>query len=117
MESSTEENPQLKLSRLEAFKVTREKYAMMGISPKLMTQSYPVNRTILSYFLILGTAITFISVYIFKYAESFFEFIQSIYIVSAAFLVVFALFFLIFQVEKFFEYINRCEAMLNSCRL
>lgn len=113
MENSTQESPQSELPKLKAFEATREKFALLGISQKLLTQSYPINGTILSYFIILGAAITFIAVYIFNYAETFFEYIQSIFMGSTAFLIACVLLILILKVEKLFEFINCCEDMLN----
>lgn len=109
-------NSQPTLPRLKAFRTIRERFATMGISPELLTQSHPFNGTILMYLLILGSAITFIGVYIFNYAKTSFEYTQSIYLVSAGILVVVALLILIFEAENLFEYINRCEDMLNDSK-
>lgn len=116
MQNSNQENLQPTLPRLKAFKTIRKRFLTVGISPKLLTQSHPINGTILSYLLILGTAITFIAVYVFNYAESFFEYIQSMFMGSTAFLVVSAFTILIFKVENLFDYMDRCEDMLNSCK-
>lgn len=83
---------------LKAFKTTQKNLAMMGISRKLATQSYPFNGRIFMYY----------------YAQTFVEYTQCIFMGSAAMLTIFLLTVQIFKVKKLFEFINRCECMLNT---
>lgn len=102
--------------KLKPFKAIQKNLAMAGISPKLATQSCPLNVKISERFLILGTTLTFSSVYIFNYAETFSEYIQSTYIATAVSVYTFALLALILKAGKFFEFIIHCEDMLNTSK-
>lgn len=108
MENSAEKKP-----KLEAFKTIRKNFFMAGISPKLATQSYPLNGKIVMTFLLLGLAFTFICVFIFNYAETFSEYTQSTYFATAVFLYIFALSVVILKVEKLFKLIDCCDDVLN----
>lgn len=114
MENSMPENSHKKLPKIEAFKAIQKSFAMVGITPKLATEMIPLNGRISMGFLILGTGTYFLSVYIFNYAETFSEFMQSIYIASAGLLVAVELVILILQMNEMFEYINYCNRMLNT---
>lgn len=111
MESAIQECP-----KLQAFKSIRKNFALMGISPKLATQPFPLNGEIFMNFLVFCSWIIFICVYISNEEQTLFELTQSIYIGSVGFLVVLALLILIFKVEQLFEYINRTEDMLNMSK-
>lgn len=110
------ENAPPKLPKLEAFKAIQKCFAVAGISPKLAIQSHPFNGRILFGFLILGTAITFLSVYISSYAETFLEYTQLLYTASTVVLIVLALIILIVQVNEVFGFMNRCDTMLNTSK-
>lgn len=116
MENSNQENPQPKLPKIEAFKAIQKQLAIVGFGPKTTPQSHPFNGRILRGFLALSTAIIALCVYIFNDAETFLECMQSIYIASDLFLIVFALIILIIQKDEVFEFINRCESVLNASR-
>lgn len=105
-----------KFLKIKAFKTTEKNFATIGISPKLVNQSYPLNGIIFMSFLILGLGSAFVCVYIFNYAATFSEYTQSIYTVSAAILIMVALIIIILQVDKLFEYIDCCDKMLNMCK-
>lgn len=115
MEKSIHENSKSKLRKLKAFKKTRNKLAMLGIDRKLATQTYPFNVKISKCFLLLISTLISVSVYIFNYTETFFEYTQSVYVASALVLFILALFILILKVQELFEYINRCQYILNRC--
>lgn len=43
MEMVTQKKPKRKLSKLRAFKTIQRNFALIGITPKLASQSYPLN--------------------------------------------------------------------------
>lgn len=116
METPVQEKPQLKIPELRAFKSIQKNFAMAGISRELMIQSYPLNERIVTGFLLLSSTLVFICVYILNDAETFFEYTQSIYIASVATLFIFALFILIMVLENVFEFIDRCDCILNTSK-
>lgn len=116
MENFPTNHPQPKLPKLKAFKAIQKNFGILGISPELATQSHPFNRQILFGLSILGTAIIFLCVFIFNYAENLFEYTQSIFFVLIAALIFFVLLILIIKVKSLFELINRCEEMLNTSK-
>lgn len=100
--------------KLKAFKTIQKNFAMIGISPKLAAQSYPLNARV-SLGLLLGIlGMTFICVYTFKDANTFFEYTQSVCQLSIGLLIFSALAILILKVEKLFEFIDRCDSILNA---
>lgn len=113
MEISDQEKQQPKMPKLQAFKTLRAKLALAGIEPTLATQSYPLNGRICICFLVLSLGISFICVFIFSYAETFSEYAQPNYMVSAALFVAIALVNLILNVNKMYEFINRCDVFIN----
>lgn len=110
MENLKPKKPQPKL---KAFKAIQKNFAIAGISPKLVTQSYLLNWKILQCFLLLWSATAFMCVHTINYAETFSEYTQTIYMGSAAIIVIFALLILILKVKKLFEFVDRCDSMLN----
>lgn len=114
MEYSNQAIPQRKL---KAFKTIQKYFALIGINQKLATQSYPLlNGRILMGFLLLSMGIICVSAQIFTDAETFFEYTQSVYMVSDGFLMISALLILSLKVGKLFEIINCCDSMLNMSK-
>lgn len=72
--------PKIKYVKIEIFQNNPK--AMIGISPKLVIQSYPLNGKILMGFLILSSFCISICMHIFNYAETFSEYTQSIFCVT-----------------------------------
>lgn len=112
MENSGQKPP----SKMKAFKTIRKNFAMAGISPKLATQSYPLNGKIRMHFLILGSAFTLTSMYISNIAETFSEYTQSIYFATVVLLYIFSLVILILSVDKLFDLINCFDCMINASK-
>lgn len=111
---SQPKNSQSKYPKIIVFKSIQEKFTVVGISPKLATQPYPLNKRIVTCFLLLSTAMTFICVYIFNYAKTMVEYMQSINMAADGFLMTFALTILVSHAKKLFEFINRCDAIVNT---
>lgn len=114
MEISSQENPQ---STLKAFETIQMNLAMAGFDRKLAAQSVPLNGKILMCFLLLGPGITFISVHTFNYAETFFEYTQSVYMTTSGIFITMTLIVLILKVQKIFEFINCCNNFINTSKL
>lgn len=114
MEISSQENPQ---STLKAFETIQMNLAMAGFDRKLAAQSVPLNGKILMCFLLLGLGITFISVHTFNYAETFFEYTQSVYMTTSGIFITMTLIVLILKVQKIFEFINCCNNFINTSKL
>lgn len=111
MENSKQENSQPKI---KCFKTIQMYFDMVGIRPELVTQSYPLNERIVIGFLMLSLTVTALCVYILNYAETLFEYTQSIYVGSAVVLFVLILVILVLKMDKFFECINNCDSQLNK---
>lgn len=114
MENSEQQNPQKTLQKLLVFQTTQKYYALIGIRPKLVTQSHRFNKNILMSFLILGSAVISMVVYVFNDAQTLSEYAQSIYMGSFGVLLIFSLTIVILEVEKFFKYIKHCESVVNT---
>lgn len=110
------EDPQSNLSKLKAFKTIQKHFAVVGISPKLATQSYPLNWKIIMGFLSLGLFTAFICIYTVGYAETFIEYTEAAYVTSLDVLIIFALAILILQVGQLFKFINLIDSALNMSK-
>lgn len=115
------ENPELKKShreqsKLKAFKTIQKNFAMIGISAKLVTQSYPLNEKIFMGFLLFGSVTVFTSVYILNYAETFFEYTQSVYLACVAIFFTTELLISILKVDTLFEFMERADCMMNTSK-
>lgn len=116
MENFKQKNPQTKFQKMIIFKSIQENFTVVGISPTLVTQSYPLNGEILMCFSLLGMGMTFIFVYTFNYAETIVEYMQSINLGADGFLMTFAMGILVFKSKKLFEFIDRCDAIVNMSK-
>ena len=113
MENSDYINQNLKYPKMKAFRLTQKNFALAGISPNLLTQSYPLNGKILMGFLTLGLAIISLLMYVFNDANTFIEYTQSIYMCSLATLIVFAVMILILKRVTLYEFINGMDETIN----
>lgn len=105
------------MGKLKVFETIQKKFAMAGISPKLVGQSYPFNGRILVCFLLFSSAFVFVYVYMFKYAETFSEYTQSVFLGAGAILFILLLLILILKVDKLFEFIDCCDIVFNKSKL
>lgn len=111
MANSIQNSPQ---SEMKPYKTIQENFAIIGINRKLLTQSYPFNWRIFITLLELTAGVGFVSMYVIKYANSFIEYTQSIFLGSAGTLVAILLLCIIIKAEKLFEFIDRNEIMINT---
>lgn len=117
MENFKQENPQPDgFPEMKAFKTVQKYIATMGITPKLVTQTIPLNGQILMRLSALAVGVSFIGMYVVNEAKTFVEYTQSSFLAAAGSLVIFLLVILILKVEKLFEFINRCNNMLNTSK-
>lgn len=112
LENSKWEKSQSSKSKHRVFKIVRKNFATVGISPNSTDRRF--GGTILFGFLMLGSAIYCISVFIIYDAEKFAEYTQSVYTVSAVAFILFILLLFIFKVENLFEFIDGCDALVNT---
>lgn len=110
------DNSQSNLPKLKVFQSIQKNFALMGISPKLVAQSYPFNVRIFAYFLSVMSGITLTCVYIFTDAKTVSEYMQTIYVASAGIFDVFTLLILILKVDQLFEFINRLDNVVNMSK-
>lgn len=102
------------LPELKAFKTVQKKLALVGICRELVTQPHPLNEKIAMGFLLLIMMMTLGCVFIFNCAETFYEYMQSIYGVSCAILFIFALLILALNVDQLFKYIDDWDITINT---
>lgn len=106
-----------KLPKQKVFELIRNNLATIGITPKLADQSYPFNESILFRFLMIGTGTCCTFIYIFNDANTFADYVQSIYIGSLGLLIIIALLIIFPKVKKLFEFINTCISIVNAGEL
>lgn len=111
--SKREKNPKLKM---KPFKTIQENFAIIGISPKLLTQVYPVNWRIFTTLLRLGLGVSFVSMYVIIYANTFIEYTQSVFLGSAGALVFVILLCIIIKAKRLFEFIDCNDATINRSK-
>lgn len=104
---------QSNLPKLTAFKAVRRKFAVVGITPELVAQSYPLNGRIFIGLLLFSSAIVCICLDIFKDNKPFAEYTRSINVATADGLLISVLVISILNVERLFEFIVHCESVVN----
>lgn len=117
MDNSKQENSEIKLTRIKPYKTLQKNFAKLGITPKLLTQTYSFDIKMLVPFLVLIIGVSFVVVYICNYAESFVVYTEGIFMGSAGAAMAFLLMFLIIKVNELFEFINSSEEMLNKSKI
>lgn len=116
MENLNQTNSKSKLPKCKAFEIPLKNFAALGIRPALAMQAYPLNGRILMGFLILGCAIFCTFAFVFYDAKTFAENVQSMYMGSFTILTIFCLLTMIRHVERFFEYISKCNELINTSK-
>lgn len=113
-EISERRKTQPELPKIKIFKTVRKYFAIMGITPVLVDQSYPFNLGIIFGYLLFGSAITSLFIFIIFEAETFWEFSQSIFTCSAMILGICCLLILVFRVRILFKFIASFENVINT---
>lgn len=110
------ENPQSDFPKMKAFKTVQKNFSLLGICPDLVNQSYPLNCKVITALLVIITGVSFVVTYVCNDAETFIDYTQSVFVAAAGSLVLFLLLILILKVKKLFEFISRCDLMLNTSK-
>lgn len=90
---------------------------VLGITSSLPMQAYPLNRRILLGFFILGFCISGILLFIIYDAQTFIEYIQSIYFCSMAIFIAVTFLFIILDIEKLFKLISGYDSLVHTSEL
>lgn len=101
----------------KSFELIRKNFAIAGITPKLVHQSYPFNGTILFSFMLLGFNICSIVIFVVYEAEQFAEYTQSINTGSIMILLILALLISIVKVKELFEFSDGGNALFDTSEL
>lgn len=102
------------LPKLRVLQSIQKNFAMLGIVPALVTQTFPLNEKVFLDFSILSSAIICNFTYTFSEANTFVEYTQSIFMSTLAALINFALLILILNIEKLFGIFNGFEDIANT---
>lgn len=115
-DSQPESDQQSDFPIMRSFKTVRKNFAWLGICPELVQQSYPFNLRVIMALTVIAAGVSFVGLYVYNDAETFIDYTQSVFVAAAGSLVLFLQLILVFKVEKLFEFIDRCDAMLNQSK-
>lgn len=101
--------PQIKI-----FQMSQKYFTILGISPALITQTFPFNWEISIGFALSGIVLVLNLLFIFYEAISFFEFCQSIYVTCGLILGSVAMASIISRVEILYKFIENIENTINT---
>lgn len=99
--------------KLKIFKMSQKYFAILGISPILVTQPYPFNRNISINYLLFGLHLICHFIFVLYEATTLWEYIQSIYLCSISILGAMVFSMLVFRVSILFKYIAEFETVIN----
>lgn len=111
--SSKNDRKQSESPKRKIFQMSQKYFTVLGISPILMVQSNPFNQKNLICFLVFGLQLISEFIYILYEAETFWDYIQSIYFCSVSILATVVFLILVFRVDKLFKYIGNSENLNN----
>lgn len=114
MEQSKTEKSKPQPSKRKMFEISRKNFAIAGITPDLVHQSYPLNWTILFGFLLVGSSMFYTSMFIICDAETFTDYTLAVHAYSLEILISFDILVILLKVEKLFEFINNCSTSANT---
>ena len=97
---------------MHLFETTKKNIALLGIDST--ESANPSSRKTVLGFLILGLSLTFNFLFLILEANTFGEYTQSSYMVSAAVSMLLMYSYVIFKEEKFFKFMKRCENTLGT---
>lgn len=99
-------------NKMKLFKVSQDLLSFLGFSPNQMSQKHFFNRNNLITFVICGLCSTLTFLFVIYEAKVFVEYVETIYILSAAIGCIVALATL--RVEMFSKYIVELERIVDS---
>lgn len=111
-EASTSHPPKQR----RAFELIEKNFAIVGITPSLVHQPYPLNGAILFGFFLLGLDILCVLLFVLNDAESFAEYTQCAYIISIMTSLILVLLSLIVTVKELFEFIDDGNDLFNTSK-
>lgn len=114
METPHKTELQSQLPKHKPFEILLKHFGALGIGPNLTKQAYPLNVKILMGFFVLCFAISGLVIFIFYDANTFIEYVQSIYICTFNTLIFSTLLIIILKVDQLFEVINDWEKLVNT---
>lgn len=98
------------------FQLTQRSFAIMGVYPNLWLRTHAFNGNIIkTYFIYLSSCILFF-VYFFRVANSFSQYVISIYMTSATVVVLINFTTLVFQSQSVFEFIENIEKLIEKSK-
>lgn len=106
--------PKPKSPKILVYRTIQKTFAVAGVTPKLVTQAYPLNVKVVMGFILLNLMAIFNLIFTLCYAKTFAEYTQSIYVFSLVDLIIFALLIVIFKVEDLFKYVDTCCDIVNT---
>lgn len=98
------------------FQLVQKRFAFLGITSHQSMQKNPFSITLLATFLSYILAIISYNVYLFSVATTFWEYINNIYLNSAATTIVVCFVILVFNMNKFFEFIDSCVTIATDSK-
>lgn len=114
MENCEKENPPTKQpSKMKILQLMQKNLASVGVNPNL-SLPYSVNSNILTVFSILTLFLVCNLMYALFEAQTFTEYIQSIYMCSVVIVIIFGFAIIIFNAKKLFQAIDVCENLVNA---
>lgn len=119
MENFEQTNPTSwsQIPKLRVFQLIQKKFATVGISPNLVTQSYPLNGKVILGILLLTISFSCNLMFFFYKAKTFAEYTESMHMSSMAALISLIFVIVLLNVRKLFDLINDCENVANSSEL
>lgn len=99
---------------MEIFHATKQYFALMGITESLTSQTYPINRKILMSFLVFFFLFISTLTYIIYEANTFLEYVQSIYFCSASIMALVDLVFIVCRVNVLFKSIESLQNVTKT---
>lgn len=102
---------QSNISKIKIFHTIKKDLSVIGI-----IERRPMNANILLSSLMLASAIAIELIYIFKEAETFFQYTQSIYMCSAFILAFSSLMIMVLHLNELFKIINDFECVANTSK-
>lgn len=107
-------NPQPEFAKIQIFESAQQYFAILGIIPALEAKSYPISWKVLMPFFAIMTSTIGVGVYVFNDAQSFIEHIQSTFMWCIGIALNFVLMIIVIKVDKLFEFIDRCDIIVNT---
>lgn len=114
MENFNQAHALPKLPEMKVFSTIRMGFAKIGVSEKLVKQPCSFDRNMCAPIILLTMGVSFIGVYVFFCANTFFEYTLAFLLGSAGTATVLMLLVLIFKAEELFKIFNQTHTIVNT---